>query len=88
MEETTGATSAWLGIAAQDAQAGQKVLVTSGGVQEPTVDGAVTAGDTLVAGPNGRVTAIGAGTDYSQVVGIALTSQPTAGLLCRARFIR
>lgn len=88
VQETSGVTAGWIGIAAQDAKAGQRVLVYSGGVQEPTVDGAVVAGDPLVAGPNGRVVAIGSVTNYAQVVGVALTAQPTAGQTARARFVR
>lgn len=88
VQETSAATGGWLGIAAQDAKAGERVLVTSGGVQEPIVNGAVVAGDVLVAAANGRVAAIGSVTDYSQVVGVALTAQPTAGQTVRARFAR
>ncbi|MEV1295785.1 capsid cement protein [Pseudonocardia sp. NPDC049635] len=88
VQETSAATSGWLGIATQDAKSGSKVTVTSGGVQEPTVAAAVVAGDVLIPAADGRVTPIAAAEDYSQVVGIALTAQPTAGQKCRARFIR
>lgn len=82
------ATAAWLGMATTDAASGGKVGVTSGGVQEVAVAAAVAVGDVLVPAATGRVTPIGAGTDYAQVVGIALTAQATAGQPCRVRFVR
>lgn len=86
--ETSAATAAWLGVATQDAASGARVGVTSGGVQELIVNAAVAVGDVLIPAATGRVAPIGAGTNYAQVVGIALTAQSTAGQTCRARLVR
>lgn len=86
--KTAAATAAWLGVAATDAASGGKVAVKSGGVQEVIVAAAVAAGDVLIPAAAGRVTPIAAAEVYSQVVGIALTAQSTAGQKCRARFAR
>lgn len=87
VQETAAATAAWLGVATTDAASGAKVAVTSGGVQEVTASGAVAVGDVLVPAAAGRVAAIGAGTNYAQVVGIALTAAADGAQL-RARFVR
>lgn len=88
VQKTSAATAAWLGVATTDAASGAKVGVTSGGVQEVMVNAAVAVGDVLIPAASGRVTPIAAGTTYSQVVGIALTAQSTAGQTCRVRFVR
>lgn len=84
---TAAATAAWLGVATTDAESGAKVGVTSGGVQEVTASGAVAVGDVLIPAASGRVAAIGAGTNYAQVVGIALTAAAD-GAKARVRFVR
>lgn len=84
---TAGATAAWLGVATTDAASGAKVGITSGGVQELTAAGAIAAGDVLIPASSGRVAAIGAGTTYSQVVGIALTAAADAAK-ARVKMIR
>lgn len=84
---TAAATGAWLGVATTDATSGQKVGITSGGVQELTASGAIAAGDVLIPASAGRVAAIGAGTTYSQVVGIALTAAADAAK-ARVRMVR
>lgn len=86
--EASAASDKWLGVATMDAASGTKVGVTSGGVQEVTVNAAVAVGDVLIPAASGRVTPIAAGTNYAQVVGIALTAQGTAGQTCRVRFVR
>ena len=86
--KTAGASAAWLGVATQDAESGAKVGVTSGGVQDLTVAAAVAAGDVLISAAAGRVTPIAAGTTYSQVVGVALTAQGTAGQTARVKMAR
>lgn len=68
------ASGAWIGVAAFDAATGTRVTVHTGGVQLVTASGAITAGATVAAAAAGAVAAFGAGTDYSQVVGIALTT--------------
>lgn len=84
---TAGANAAWLGVATTDATSGQKVGITSGGVQELTASGAIAAGDVLLSAAAGKVAAIGAGTTYSQVVGIALTAAADAAKV-RVRMVR
>ncbi|KQU30336.1 MULTISPECIES: capsid cement protein [unclassified Rhodococcus (in: high G+C Gram-positive bacteria)] len=68
------ATHAWLGVARFDVASGDKVTVLSGGVHELTASGAVAAGARVVPAAAGAVADLGAGTDYSQVVGIALAA--------------
>jgi predicted RecA/RadA family phage recombinase len=82
-----GANAAWLGVADTDATSGQKVGVTSGGVQELIASGAIAAGDVLISAAAGKVAAIGGGTTYSQVVGIALTAAADAAKV-RVRMVR
>lgn len=86
--ETSAATAAWLGVAMQDAASGARVAVGSGGVHELIVNAAVAVGDVLIPAANGRVAPIGAGTNYAQVVGVAMTAQSTAGQTCRAKLVR
>jgi predicted RecA/RadA family phage recombinase len=71
---STAATGAWLGVAAFDAASGARVAIHKGGVQRLTAAGAIAAGDRVIPAAGGTVATLGAGTDYSQVVGIALTS--------------
>jgi hypothetical protein len=85
---TSGSTAAWMGVATTDAPTGAKVGVTSGGVQEVTASAAVAAGDVLIPAAAGRLAPIGAGTNYAQVVGVALTAAAAAGAPFRARFTR
>jgi hypothetical protein len=68
------ASTTVVGVAAHDAASGEKVAVwpLDGVVHEVTAAGAVAAGDTLAAGANGTVAAIGAGT-FGQVVGKAIS---------------
>lgn len=75
---TGASTGAWLGVATTDAASGAKVGITSGGVQELVASGSVTAGDVVVPAAAGKVAAIGAGTTYSHVVGVALTTAADA----------
>lgn len=84
---TAGANAAWLGVATTDATVGQRTVVTSGGVQELTASGAIAAGDVLISAAAGKVAAIGGGTTYSQVVGIAVTAAADAAKV-RVRMIR
>ncbi|MEW2478719.1 capsid cement protein [Mycobacterium sp. NPDC049093] len=76
-QDTVAASSAanpsFVGIAAFDAKSGEKVTVLSGGgVYELTSTGTVNDGDALTTAASGAVTALGAGTTYSQVIGVAL----------------
>jgi hypothetical protein len=72
---TSAATSAWIGVAAFDqATIGGLVTVLTGGVQELAASGAITAGARVLSAAAGAVADIASGTDYSQVVGIAITT--------------
>lgn len=70
---SSAATHAVVGVAAFDAASGAQVTVHKGGVQRVTASGAITAGDRVMAAAGGAVATL-SGTDYSQVVGIALTT--------------
>lgn len=70
---TTASTPAWAGVARQDSPTGDKVVVTSGGVQKIAAAGAVTAGDRVIPAAAGRVATIGAG-NAAHSVGTALTT--------------
>lgn len=82
---TTAASAAWIGVARQDAASGASVVVSLGGVQEVIVNAAVAAGDVVMTATTGRVTPL-TGTTYTQVVGVALTAQATAGQTARVLF--
>lgn len=71
---SSASTGAWLGVAAFDAASGAKVTVQSGGVHELAASGAIAAGAAVVPAAAGAVATIGAGVDYSAVVGIALSA--------------
>lgn len=71
---TTAATSAWIGVAANDAAVGEKVTVHRGGVHDLAASGAIAAGARVIPAAAGAVATIGAGTDYSQVVGVAISA--------------
>lgn len=82
----SAASAAWLGVAAFDAASGEQVTVLSGGVHELTASGAIAAGARVVTAAAGAVADIGAGTDYSQVVGVALAA--AAGGKVRVKLVR
>lgn len=79
------ASAKWLGVAAFDAKAGDRVTVHAGGTQAPKASGAITAGAEVVTAANGAVAA--AGEDAAGVVGIALTTAAD-GAEVRVQFIR
>ncbi|WP_420179680.1 capsid cement protein [Paenarthrobacter sp. TA1.8] len=74
-------TVAWVGTAAFDAKAGDKVTVLKGGVQKIVASGAIAAGALVVAAAAGKVSALAAVTtptpadvtNSRAIVGIALT---------------
>ncbi|GAB2767643.1 capsid cement protein [Sinomonas soli] len=74
-------SAAWVGTAAFDAKAGEKVTVCRGGVQRILASGAVVAGQPVVSAATGKVAALAAVTtptagdvtDTRAMVGIALT---------------
>lgn len=67
---TTAATAAWIGVAAHDADSGERVSYYTAGVHELAASGAINAGDPVVPAAAGAVAALG-NTTYSQVVGTA-----------------
>ena len=71
---SSAASAAWMGVAAFDAASGDPVTVLSGGVHELTASGAIAAGARVVTAAAGAVADIAAGTDYSQIVGVALAA--------------
>ncbi|NKR90557.1 DUF2190 family protein [Rhodococcus hoagii] len=71
---TSAATAAWLGVAAFDAASGDKVTIHAVGEHELAASGAIAAGANVIPAANGAVATIGAGTDYSQVVGVAVSA--------------
>jgi hypothetical protein len=78
--KTSGATTAWVGVAAFDASSGDKVTLRCGGVQSIVNNGGVTAGDQVISAANGKVATLAAASGNTaadinaarQVVGIAL----------------
>lgn len=72
--KTSAATGAWIGVAAHDAASGGQVVVYTEGVHELAASGAIAAGARVCAAANGAVADFASGTDYSQVVGIALSA--------------
>lgn len=70
---SSAATHLFVGVAAFDAASGAEVTIHKGGVQRLTATGAITAGERVMAAAGGTVAAF-SGTDYSQVVGVALTT--------------
>jgi predicted RecA/RadA family phage recombinase len=84
---SAGASAAFLGIAGHDAAIGDIVTIFKGGVQRPLASAAITAGDIVTSAAAGRVVtnaAPGAG----QQVGIALSTQSTAGQPVEVDFLR
>ncbi len=83
---TTGATDAWLGVAAYDAATNETVTIHTSGVQELTASAAITAGSIVAAAAGGAVAPIGTGT-FGQAVGVALTTA-AGGAKVRVKFNR
>jgi hypothetical protein len=93
---TAGANAAnWVGVAAFDVVSGDSLTVYSGGVQELTASGTVTAGDLVVAAASGQVSTLAAVTtptaadvtNTRAIVGVALTTA-TTGNKVRVKFER
>lgn len=84
---TTGATSAWLGVATMDGAVGSKVGVTSGGVQELVASAAIAVGAMVIAAAAGKIATVGAGT-FGQNVGIAMTAASADGDKIRVKMAR
>ena len=73
---TTAATSAWVGVAAQDAASGAGVTVYCEGIHQLAASGTITAGDLVIPAAAGAVQTIGAlsATVDAQIVGVALAA--------------
>lgn len=70
---TSASTPSWVGTAAFDAKAGEKVTVLPGGVQRILASGAIAVGARVIPAAAGKVITIGAG-DAAHAVGTALTA--------------
>jgi predicted RecA/RadA family phage recombinase len=68
---TSAAGPTWIGVAAQDAANGEKVVVRRGGVAKLISSGAIAAGARVIPGAAGVVVTIGAGS-ADHTVGTAL----------------
>ncbi|WP_278101674.1 capsid cement protein [Microbacterium proteolyticum] len=78
---SSGATHAWVGVAAVDAVSGDDLTVYRMGVQRLTASGSITAGQTVEPAANGAVAAHTNGTNDINVVGLALTDSGPGGLV-------
>ncbi len=76
----TAGSTAFIGIAGFDAVANDNVTVFTGGVQEFTASGAITAGSPVVTGANGTVAA-SATPPAGQQVGTAITTAADGALV-------
>lgn len=84
---TAGADStAWVGVASNDAVTNDNLTIYCGGVQECVAAGAITAGDVVEAAASGAV-ATGASVTAGTYVGIALTTAAD-GAKVRVQFAR
>lgn len=77
----------WFGVAAHPAAIGDDVTVFKGGVQRPLAASAIVAGDLVACAAAGRV-ATNAAPAAGVQVGIASTSQATAGQPVEVDFLR
>lgn len=75
----------WLGVAAFDAKAGDRLTVHAGGTQAPKASGEITAGALVVTADAGKVAT--ATEPAAAIIGIALTTA-TDGAEVRVQFIR
>jgi hypothetical protein len=88
-------STAWCGVAANDAASGANVTVFAGGVQKLVTSGTVTAGDIVVAAAAGAVSTLAAVTtptaadvtNSRAIVGIAMTTA-TTGLIVEIQMER
>lgn len=86
---TTGSTPSWVGVAANDANNGDNVMVFTDGIHRLTANGAITAGDQVVPAASGQVSTLAAAsgataTDINNarsVIGVALTTATNGNLV-------
>lgn len=95
--QTSANDKAWVGVATTDAANGDKLTVTSGGVQELVASAAITAGDLVVPAADGKVASLAdASASYAQaeadnaraVVGVALIAADAADDPVLVKFAR
>jgi len=84
---SAAADAKWVGVAGHDAESGDSVTIFKGGVQRPLASAAITAGDIVVTAAAGRVVT-NASPGAGQQVGIALTTQASAGQPVEIDFLR
>ena len=79
-----GASAAFVGIAANDAASGEKVVVIGPAVHELNSTGTVNDGDLIMTAANGDVAAWTGGTDDPQeIIGIALADAASNKVLAK-----
>jgi hypothetical protein len=79
----------WVGIASQDAAAGQLFVAYSGAVQYPTAAGPIAQGARVKCAAGGQVTTWVSGTDVPDaLVGTALEAASGAGVQFPVKFTR
>jgi hypothetical protein len=71
---TSAATIAWVGVAAESVASGAQVTVYGCGVHTVAASGAIAAGANVAAAAAGAVADFASGTNYGQVVGLALSA--------------
>lgn len=81
-----GASISYAGIAAFDAKSGDTVTVLNGGIHLLTSTGAIAAGAAVTTAAAGKVADLAAGTNYAQVIGVAVKA--AASNQCKVRLFR
>lgn len=83
---TGGASVKVAGVALFDALVGSSMTVMSAGVHELIASAAINAGDLVTSAAAGQVASFGAGTNYAQVIGRALTTAAAANAKVQVLF--
>ena len=80
---SSGASAAFVGIAAFDAASGADVNVITEGVHELAASGSITAGDLVITAASGAVATQGSATAANavQVIGVALRAAASSKVL-------
>jgi hypothetical protein len=80
VEPSAASNGSWVGVAAQGGVATDVITVFTEGIHDlVTTAAAVAIGAVVVPAAAGQVATIGAGVDYSAVVGLALTAAGGSG---------
>ena len=82
---SSGASAAFVGIAAFDAASGADVNVITEGVHELAASGSITAGDLVITAASGAVATQGSATAANavQVIGVALRAAASSKVLVK-----